>query len=291
MVPDLDPNVKVLLLSNTGRCGSTLLTKMLEGLDGRVLSMSEPEFINKICHLRKRLTVPLDDVLRAGFKLQINKKGTVRKGIGLVVFKSRSPPVQLIPDVARAIPKLSHVFMYRSPRNNMASTATLYTAFFKTGNPGPNQKDRRIYGVRMESVIIEGMENEEVMREVAADVEKNFTPARFGAAFWAMKVHCFLESRRRGVDVMPLSYEELVKDPSETLIKLLEHCGLSPLPPLEGALQAMGEDSQKNSRVSRERLKEMKKLAGFTPLEEQEINNVFRKCGFPPMKQYTEIFQ
>ncbi len=291
MVPDLDPNVKVLLLSNTGRCGSTLLTKMLEGLDGRVLSMSEPEFINKICHLRKRLTVPLDDVLRAGFKLQINKKGTVRKGIGLVVFKSRSPPVQLIPDVARAIPKVSHVFMYRSPRNNMASTATLYTAFFKTGNPGPNQKDRRIYGVRMESVIIEGMENEEVMRKVAADVEKNFTPARFGAAFWAMKVHCFLESRRRGVDVMPLSNEELVKDPSETLIKLLEHCGLSPLPPLEGALQAMGEDSQKNSRVSRERLKEMKKLAGSTPLEEQEINNVFRKCGFPPMKQYTEIFQ
>ncbi len=253
--------------------------------------MSEPEFINKICHLRKRLTVPLDDVLRAGFKLQINKKGTVRKGIGLVVFKSRSPPVQLIPDVARAIPKVSHVFMYRNPRNNMASTATLYKAFFKTGNPALNQKDRRIYGVRMESVIIEGMENEEVMRKVAADVEKNFTPARFGAAFWAMKVHCFLESRKCGVDVMPLSYEELVEDPSETLIKLLEHCGLSPLPPLEGALQAMGEDSQKNSRVSRERLKEMKKLAGFTPQEEQEINNVFRKCGFPPMEQYTEIFQ
>ena len=291
MVPDFDPNVRVLLLSNTGRCGSTLLTKMLERLDGRVLSMSEPEFLNKICHLRKQLTVPLDDLLRAGFKLQINKKGTVRKGVRLVVFKSRSSPVQLIPDVARAVPEVRHAYMYRNPRNNIASTASLFKAICKTGNPETNPKDVRVYDMRLEPMIIEEMQNEVAIRAVIADLEGNFTDTRFQAAFWALNVLCFLESRRRSVDVISLSYEELVENPSMTLTKLLEHCGMSPLPPLEGALHAMGEDSQKNTNWSRESLKNKKKPAGFTPEEEQEINDVFRKCGFPPMDQYTKIFQ
>ncbi len=113
---------------------------------------------------------------------------------------------------------------------------------------------------------------------------------RFAATSMALKINCFSRSRRRhGVDVMPLSYDDLVEDPSAgVLSRLLDHCGVSPL---EGALAAMGEDSQDKSPLSREMPKKFKRSSGFTIEEEEEINSVFVKCGLPPMDEFGTILR
>ncbi len=291
MVPDLDPNVKTLLLSNTGRCGSTLLSRILEQLDGRVLSMSEPDAYTHINQRGKSMTEPLDDLLRASFRLQVNKKGTVKEGVRLVVIKLRGPSMGLIPDVARAAPDILHAFLYRNPRGNIASTITMFRTFFKTMDLKLSSNLRRTFLTRMEPVMIEGMKNEKALREVIAYVERNLTEIGFVAIFWALKINCILECKRRGVDLMLLTYDELVSNPAETMLRLLEHCGLVPPPPLEKALATLGEDSQDGTPLSRELVKKVKMSARFTQEQEQEVQDIFTKCGLPPLDDWEQIFQ
>ncbi len=164
MAPDLEKSVRVLLLSSTGRCGSTLLTKMLEGLGGRVLSMSEPDFINHICHWGKEMSEPADDLLRAGLRLQVNKKETVRDGVRLVVVKTRSVNVSLIPNVSRASPYVRHAFMYRNPRSNIASQISMFREFHKVANLEDDPEVPRLFGARMEPMILSGVENEAALK-------------------------------------------------------------------------------------------------------------------------------
>ncbi len=291
MVPDLDPTVRTLLLSNTARCGSTLLSRILEQLDGRVLSMSEPDAYTHIIQRGKSMTEPLDDLLRASFRLQVNKKGTVKEGVRLVVIKLRGSSMGLIPDVARAVPDILHAFLYRNPRGNIASTITMFRTVYKTMDLKLSPNLRRTFLTRMEPVMIEGMKNEKALREVIAYVDKNLTEIRFVAIFWALKINCILECKRRGVDLMLLTYDELVSNPAETLLRLLEHCGLVPPPPMEKALATLGQDSQEGSPLSREMVKKVKMSAKFTQEQEQEVQDIFTKCGLPPLDDWKQIFQ
>ena len=95
---------KLILFSNMGRCGSTLLTQMLEAVPGTV-TMSEPSFLTGFVsskwnsELSREVSFSRPEMLAAGLKLQC--KALNRPEVVFVVIKTASMMVSLAGDVAR----------------------------------------------------------------------------------------------------------------------------------------------------------------------------------------------
>lgn len=101
-VPKIRPNV--ILFSNMGRCGSTLLTQMIEAVPGTV-TISEPSFMtgfvtsNWDSGLGQEVSVTRPEMLAAAMKLQC--KSFNAPGVEAVVIKTASMMVSLAGDIAR----------------------------------------------------------------------------------------------------------------------------------------------------------------------------------------------
>ena len=95
---------KLILFSNMGRCGSTLLTQMLEAVPGTV-AISEPSFLtgfvasNWNSGLSREVSFSRPEMLAAGLKLQC--KTLNGPGVEAVVIKTASMMISLAGDVAR----------------------------------------------------------------------------------------------------------------------------------------------------------------------------------------------
>ena len=95
---------KLILFSNMGRCGSTLLTQMLEAVPGTV-AISEPSFLigfvasNWNSELSREVSFSRPEMLAAGLKLQC--KTLNGPGVEAVVIKTASMMISLAGDVAR----------------------------------------------------------------------------------------------------------------------------------------------------------------------------------------------
>ena len=95
---------KLILFSNMGRCGSTLLTQMLEAVPGTV-AISEPSFLtgfvasNWNSELSREVSFSRPEMLAAGLKVQC--KTLNGPGVEAVVIKTASMMISLAGDVAR----------------------------------------------------------------------------------------------------------------------------------------------------------------------------------------------
>ncbi len=269
---------RILLLSNTSRCGSTLLTAMLEALDGTV-TMSEPDFLTHVStFLGRGVDIPAADILRAGFALQC-KQSVSRPPTRLFILKSMGYSAGLIPLVAKTCPGVSHAFMYRSPDKNIAS-------IISTAGLVPFKDN---FAMMANLLTLEGCKHEAAARELAREILNDYTLVNFSSYLWALMMLCFKESRDRlDISIHPLSYEELLEDPAGTISRLLDHCGYNDKTHIDRCLEAMSRDSQSKSAISRDKIRKHKK-AGFTDGEVGIINSIFRRLGLPPMDKYLEL--
>ncbi len=270
---------KILLLSNTSRCGSTLLTAMLEGLDHTVC-MSEPDFLTHISILGNSLSVPVEHVLRAGFVLQC--KPLCERTVELFVVKTRGFSVGLVPSVAKACPHVRHAYQFRNPRGTIMSNCGLLSV----------SRWKSVLPAMADHMTVDGSNHVSDIHDLTEKVLENLTPVGLNSAFWALNVLCFKESRDLlKIDVLPVSYEELLKDPEELIRKLVAHCGHQHSGSMDKCLEAMSRDSQENSVLSQEKLKKSKRLEKFTEEEELVINSNFEKLGLPPLEFYLQTFK
>jgi hypothetical protein len=125
-IPELSKHVKdvpsnIILLSNTGRCGSTLLTKMLETNNDTVV-MSEPDFLVHLLDLKDEINI--DNLVNPGFNLQCKGLGSNKT----VVIKPRCPAIALAKLVNDKCPNIKHLFMWREPLKSILSFINIINA-------------------------------------------------------------------------------------------------------------------------------------------------------------------
>ncbi len=269
----------ILLLSNTSRCGSTLLTSMLARLNN-TMTASEPDFINHISLYGDTLSVPVGDALRAGFALQ--SKSFKTRSIDLFIMKTRGYSAGLIPTIHRACPEVKHAFMFRAPLPNIASIIGMHNAI--------PRKTR--FPMMAKRLTLPGSPFQPVIDNLIQESLHCFEPIKFTSATWALIVLCFKESKLRfGVDIFPVSYENLIKDPEGLVGCLVRHCQIKyDDGDLKRCTQMLEKDSQSNTLLSRDNLKKFKKKE-FTPEEIRIINDTFRRLGLPTIDNYMSTFQ
>ena len=114
-----EPSANIILLSNTGRCGSTILTQMMETCPNTI-SMSEADFMtdidqlvvksqeNELPHVLK----DLGQVLNSAVKIQC--KDFKDRKVENIILKPRSQSILLAKTMKDTCPQVKHVYMWRS---------------------------------------------------------------------------------------------------------------------------------------------------------------------------------
>ena len=112
-------DLQLVLLSNTGRCGSTLLTQLFEDLVPGTVSISEPEILMPFVSRdvfrgreRSKLLRACVDVLCASAKRE-KQRDEVR--VRYVVIKPKAHAIALTTELTEIYPGIMHLYLFRHP--------------------------------------------------------------------------------------------------------------------------------------------------------------------------------
>ena len=267
-----------IVVSSTGRCGSTLLSQILETQSG-VTSISEPLAWMHCASLLARPDAQIKDlgawrrekveaVMRACVLVQL-KDFTASQ---FVCVKLHSQGASAVPQLASLFPKHRHVYLYRDPKPNVSSFVRVSKALL----PGWVQAVQRLQCGRklvfryLMPLVFRGMDR--LLFFTSGMMDDDVAWARdFGAwsredgallvLTWASNVRTALQfcRERHGsgagatAGLKTLNYAALVGGHrSEACERLLQLCGLPASDAaVAAAVAAMSADSQENSDVSK----------------------------------------
>ena len=240
------PKGAIIFLSNTGRCGSTLMIRMFAETE-TCLAFSEPDSINAI----SQLTGVMPDtervkILRTSINLLC--KHLYSQNIQAYIIKLSQPTMIDVPYIKELFPSSYHVFLYRDGLPVARSLA-------KCSNGMPIAAMMQICG-RWSGSYTKQMINQ--MGLYAEHFEqKLYSDLQFGTIMWASAIRQYLDFKEQGIDIVAAKYEDIMKEPNVAFQKILEYCGL----PFDAkAVESVtSEDSQRDSPLN------MKHLKGYKP--------------------------
>ena len=96
---------------STGRCGSTLASKLLDQIPG-VLSISEPDYLTNLAFQKRKVSASELDKLAAA-ATRLASKRSPGASTDVVVLKPRSEATVVAENLARSFPEANRVFLYR----------------------------------------------------------------------------------------------------------------------------------------------------------------------------------
>ena len=284
-----DPKAKVVYISSTGRCGSTLLTQMFEKAAENVIVVSEPWFApNLTAPIRQNMPLKYREDPSALIKasIRVHCKPFANRKVDLFVLKTAAMAETLCPIIAQECPYVKQIFMYRAPEAYVRSISTMAKVIA--------EPVMRSYMAHFEDKFFDGctpagMDNAREVRRMNQDALEDFGSYRMWMSNWCLHVLHYKEyTRQQLVDFAPVSYEELLSNPIGTMTRLLEHCGVS-TERVHHCLRAMESDSQRGTLISKDRLNSRK--TEITERDRTILNNVMEGYGLPPLEQYQAIFE
>ncbi len=259
-------NPKVILLSNTSRCGSTLLAQMFE-CTGRVLTLSGVEVFVKIVkwpHLLNQRTGILETVIR------LYTKPHRMKPLAFLL-KPKGGCTPLVPQVYAACPWVHHIFMYRNGQacvNSMMSALSLNPLV----TPKPQGKSSTHEKWMVQLLIMEPFHRYFLLRHDVGKLVVDFYALNTWK--WASLIRHHLDFVAQGIETPTVKYENLLANPAKTFGTLLRLFGLPPNLAKTG-LRAMERDSQRGHVISLEHRKHV--IPAMTNEQRHRCNTI---CSF-----------
>ena len=121
-----NPAMPVVWMSNTGRCGSTLLCQVLEKVPGTLL-LSEPDAPSSVDSMRQTNEIADTDHDR----LLVSTVRILCKpypGTRMICIKTHNHSISLMKRLSRLYPSIKQIFIYRNCKETVASTRALLAA-------------------------------------------------------------------------------------------------------------------------------------------------------------------
>eukprot|EP00048_Salpingoeca_helianthica_P002520 m.57994 g.57994 ORF g.57994 m.57994 type:complete len:435 (+) comp12148_c1_seq1:66-1370(+) len=276
---------RVLFVHSTGRCGSTLLSKMLAAMSN-VCSLAEPDIYSHlsvfaVMHEAKLPRSLVGRLARAATFLHARPGAAA----DIVAIKTRSMAVHAADAFHAAIPEAKTVFLYRGL---LATVDSYCMAFFSA----PVNRFTRAVGIDSWFLFKSNAFAPYVpaIAPLVRDPRFSADPAlytRLGAVgltgmMWLAAMDTAARLQAQGVFDAVLRYEELVVQRFALVGKLLQACSL-PGAPVDDATAArvMSEDSHGSAaRTASSRRRTSAKGPLFvTPEEEQALQELLRRHG------------
>ena len=278
-----NPKIPVIWLSSTGHCGSTLLSNMFRRIPGMAI-IAEPDVITTLGFLWKNKSLQqgeYEQLLASAVRLLCKPD----EQAGIVCVKTRPCSTRLMEDIMRMFPKIRTIFMYR----NSMKTVSSYLAMHQM-DPAPHAM-RFIMDNNVMSTILPFFRtivydnyakvNE---KEIASLKPSKLSSVGIYTAAWAAAVARCNDCREKGYPVMPIIFEDLLKDPRQSCLILF---GLLDIRKeyLNMALEAFKVDAQRGTK-----LLVITETKRSIPQEHRmEANVILKKYGLPKLGERYEV--
>jgi hypothetical protein len=267
MAHALPPVDKLIMIYMTGRCGSTLLSHVLNELDS-VLSLSEPDVATQFVHLRRayagrdpELRELLDCTVRMLFK------PTASKAPATYALKLRSEGTQAMDLFQATFPQAKNLFLYRDA---VGWVTSFYRIFNRGGAPESMPLDEALKG-------FEALYTYDATH-MAALLEQGTTTislVQYLTLWWLATMEWYLAKHAQGYPTLAARYADLSTHREATLSALFAYCGL-PTSKVNETLGVFARDSQAGTFLAREKPDQGNPLR-LSEAQREEMSQILRR--------------
>jgi hypothetical protein len=264
---DLPKVNDLIMIYMTGRCGSTLLSHVLNELD-TVLSLSEPDVATQFVHLQSvyrtrdaELRALLDCTVRVLFK------PTASKTPFTYALKLRSEGTQVMDLFQATFPQAKNLFLYRDA---IGWVTSFYRIFSRGGSsePMPLDEFRTLFGLlfnydftQLTSYLDEGT--------------TELSTVHVLTLWWLATMEWYLAKHALGIPILAARYADLNAYREEVLSALFTYCGLPPSKVRE-TLGVFARDSQAGTFLARDKPEEGNILR-LSDAQQDEITRILSR--------------
>lgn len=260
-----DPNSTSILFS-TGRCGSTLASRILAKVPG-VYSLSEPDCLTALVFARHHLA---DEMMRALLVATVRSLGALAPQADHIVIKPRSEQSFQIAQVAAALPNAHLVFMYRDAVSYVNSMQRLIQRV--SGNPDfLNDPEMAKVGW----YIASGNAPEKDKAAFLAPGASDLTGLEVLTLAWTLRMKEVRDARATGIAITPLHYADLTGNRRDETTKLFTAFGID-LSHLERGLEGFEKDAHEGSATSN-----ATPAADLSDAQRAEVLAILQRWGAP----------
>lgn len=234
---------RIILFYSTGRCGSTLVSNVMN-VNPAVVSFSEPDVFSQLVHIHTAGQATDTEVaaLLAASTL-IMAANAQKQGFQFFAFKFRSYVLSLSHLLYQMIPQAKTVFMYR----NALPWATSFSRAF--GSSDENLEARlETSGFRYMIPSV----NQHLLTH-----DNTISWVEYVACMWVSTMQNGRFLQQQGAACA--RFEELQANPQPVLQSLLTQCGL-PLPDANKLAQVLAKDSQAGTAGAQDRQEPARRL-------------------------------
>jgi hypothetical protein len=270
-----DPKKPLVIMGNTGRCGSTLLTQIFESTN-RIISYSEPYPLNDLASLYSQ-NGPTQEVLqltRTLIRIYTRPLKSMPDAAGYLL-KPSGPSFVCAEVISKIYPETTRtIYLYRDMEK---VTKSVYKLSFILPSTRMAYIFCRMNGNLVSSIFREaGFPTEGTNRTF----DNDYCSGVFMAALAGNLYRKMLE---RGFSVHGLLFDDLLKDKEKGVRVLFNVCGI-PDSLVPDSMTAFTRDSQRTSIVSMEAMAKIKPLE-FTPTDKEKSSQPLKDFGYPPIDE------
>ena len=261
------PKSSLVMLPNTGRCGSTLINQLLESTD-KCVAMSEPSALSFIYDCIDKFEVErLDRVINSIINILCKP---VDRPIEAYVIKLFANETSLMPYIARLFPDANFLFLYRD-------RAPVTKSFYVVRNGVPTRTTLIKLSLKYRRFLPTLWKTSNILAELLGD----FMPQniiQYLSLHWVFSVHQYLDIRSKGnFQMMAAKYEDIMGDEDYAIRQIMEYCGMEYNE--EQVKKAMSKDSQQGSPIGKDVIWNFRLDIPMSELM-RDVNIVCEKFGF-----------
>jgi hypothetical protein len=252
---EVDPQ-RVILFYSTGRCGSTLVSKVMN-LNPSIVSFSEPDIFSQLVMIRTAGQSTDTEIASLLYdSIMIMSSNAQKQGYQFYAFKFRSYVLSVSDLLYQTIPRAKILFMYR----NALTWAYSFSRAF--GSPDDNMGDRlEKSGFRYMIPSV----NEHLKTH-----NNSISWVEYVAHMWVSTMQDSRWLRQQGAALAPVRFEDLKATPQIVIQSLLAHCGL-PMPEPEKLADVLAKDSQAGTAGAQDRQEPARRLTDTDLVELERV--------------------
>ena len=277
-----DPTVPVIWMSNTGRCGGTMLCQVFECVPG-ILVMHEPDPPLPLYYLRENGNLR-DSQYDAILKAIIRVLCKPHPGIKRFCIKPRPQCTIMMKDITRLLPNIRQMFIYRNSLDTIISwigaihcepypavcCACANAEWFSNMCPYFRNIHRHYFVLNLKD-----------FHEIPEDTNT----ACMLAYMWSYYILIAREAMSCDPNILSVKYEDILSRPRETLRQIFQGLQIETIH-VDRAVSSLDRDSQGGSVMSRDRLASNKHMSR---VDRTKVDAILSKFNLPPLGQDIRI--
>jgi len=254
-----------IFVHSVGRCGSTLISKVLAAIPS-VHSLSEPDDLTQIIKFRTGDDAS-ETLVRDLIFSSIKWRGKARSGVAAdrVAIKTRSEVLLLSDLIAESFPQAKHFFLYREAVSWMRSVCRDMPSEKQVEDPESNRQYEEAKARTLALV-------REYRRE-----DKALSATQIRTLGWVTCMEAYLRLQQTATSIRASRFEDITANPQAVVERFIKFCGIEGVD-WDEIDKVLGRDSQAGTvfdrsqrstrawQISPEQIQEIQDLLATRPL-------------------------